>query len=515
VVVVFFGDGAIAQGSFHEAVNLAALWQLPVIFLCENNGYAEFSTTASQHPVPIAERSRAYGIPSLSADGNNVLDVAATVRGLVRGHEAIGPVLVEAVTRRVHGHYEGDQQRYRSSDERATTALADPIAFSTRLLEELGMTEARRRGEDEIEAELNDAIATARSSAAPNADALFEFVIADRPLHGDERSVDSGEVYRMMDALHDALDHELAMDPTVFLAGIDVGEGGNVFGITRGLYESYPDRVLDTPISETALMGLGVGGAMAGCKPVVELMYFDFIGVCFDQILNQAAKLHFMTGGHATMPLVVRTQFGAGRSSGAQHSQSLEALLAHIPGLTVIMPSNPADAYGLLRSAIRDPNPVLFIEHRLQYGKKGPRPQANHLVPIGVACRRRSGDDLTIVSWSRMVDDVVSAADLLAEQNISADVIDLRTIVPLDEDTVFDSVAHTGRILIVHEAIVSGGFGAEIAARIADRAFWHLDAPVRRLGPPAVPNPYAPSLEREWLPGVSDIVEAALQLVAI
>jgi len=255
----------------------------------------------------------------------------------------------------------------------------------------------------------------------------------------------------------------------VFVAGIDVGEGGNVFGLTRGLRERFGDRVRDTPISETAIVGLGVGAAMAGMRPVVELMYLDFLGVCFDQLLNQAAKLSFMTGGGAQMALTVRTQFGAGRSSGSQHSQSLEAVLAHIPGLTVVMPSTPADTYGLLRAAIEDPNPVVFIENRLLYGMKGPQPPADHLVPIGRAAVVRPGTDVTVVSVSRLVHECLAAAEAVAGDGISAEVIDLRTVAPLDMDSVLASVIRTGRLLVAHEAVVPFGIGAEIAAVVARR----------------------------------------------
>ena len=235
----------------------------------------------------------------------------------------------------------------------------------------------------------------------------------------------------------------------------------------------------DTPISETAVVGLGVGAAMAGMRPVVEVMYLDFLGVCFDQLLNQAAKLPFMTGGAAEMALTVRTQFGAGRSSGSQHSQSLEALLAHIPGLTVVMPSTPADTYGLLRAAIQDPNPVVFIENRLLYGMKGPQPPADHIVPIGMSAVVRPGTDVTVVSVSRMVHEALAAADELAGEGISVEVIDLRTVAPLDMAPILESVHKTGRLLIAHEAVVPFGIGAEIAATVAREAFWDLDAPDR------------------------------------
>jgi len=301
----------------------------------------------------------------------------------------------------------------------------------------------------------------------------------------------------------------------VFVAGIDVGAGGNVFGLTRGLRDQFGDRVRDTPISETAIVGLGVGAAMAGMRPVVELMYVDFLGVCFDQLLNQAAKLPFMTGGSAQMALTVRTQFGAGRSSGSQHSQSLEALLAHIPGLSVVMPATPADTYGLLRAAIQDPNPVVFIENRLLYGMKGPRPPGDFVLPIGTSAVVRPGDDVTVVSVSRMVHEAVAAAENLADDGISVEVVDLRTVAPLDMGPVLDSVRKTSRILIAHEAVVPFGIGAEIAATVAREAFWDLDAPIERVGAAATPPPYAPELERAWLPDRDDITRAVRRLAAV
>jgi 2-oxoisovalerate dehydrogenase E1 component len=321
-------------------------------------------------------------------------------------------------------------------------------------------------------------------------------------------------VFRTMDAVHDALEIELDSDERVFVAGIDVAEGGNVFGLTRGLKERFGDRVRDTPISESAVVGVGVGAAMAGMRPVVEVMYLDFLGVCFDQLLNQAAKLPFMTGGRARMGLTVRTQFGAGRSSGSQHSQSLEALLAHIPGLTVVMPSTPADTYGLLRAAIQDPNPVIFIENRLLYGMKGPRPPADHIVPIGSSAIVRPGTDITVVSVSRMVHEALAAAEAVAAEGISAEVIDLRTVAPLDMGPVLESVSRTSRLLIAHEAVVPFGIGAEIAARVADEGFWTLDAPIARLGAAATPPPYAPALEQAWLPDRDDIAAAIRRVVA-
>ncbi|MDN5913668.1 MAG: dehydrogenase E1 component subunit alpha/beta [Pseudonocardia sp.] len=510
VVVAFFGDGAVAQGMFHESVNLAAVWDLPVVFFCENNHYAEFSHATEQHRAPLSARAAGYGIGYEHVDGNDVSAVAGLMADVTeRLRNGAGPVLVEAETYRWHGHYEGDPERYRTPDEVAGWKDRDPLVVARTALTARGVPGSALDGIDaEIESEIANGISAARAASEPAPSTLRDFVTAPREIVPEPAEAD-GEIFRTMDAVRTALDHELAADPDVFVAGIDVAAGGGVFALTRGLAEAYPGRVRDTPISETAIVGTAVGSAMAGMRPVVELMYFDFIGVCLDQLLNQAAKLGFMTGGAARMPLVVRTQFGAGKSSGSQHSQSLEALLAHIPGLTVVMPSNPADTYGLLRAAIRDPNPVVFVENRLTYGRKGPRPPEDHLVPLGKAKVARPGSDVTIVSYSRMLTECLAAAETLADDGVDAEVIDLRTVVPWDRETVLASLAKTHRLIVAHEGVQDFGVGAEIAAMAADEGFWHLDAPVVRVAPPAMPAPYAPSLEREWLPDRETVAAAA------
>ncbi|HXY27393.1 MAG TPA: thiamine pyrophosphate-dependent enzyme, partial [Acidimicrobiales bacterium] len=344
VAVAFFGDGAVAQGAFHEALNLAALWKAPVIFFCENNGYSEFSPTSSQQAAPLEARAASYALPYRFVDGNDVVRTAAAMRAVVHAARVgRGPAVVEATTYRWHGHYEGDPERYRSAEEVRTWQARDPLALQRRRLQRSGIAAADVEAlESSVAAELDDALARARSLAGPSPATLFDFVVRERPAWAEPPPPSPhAEVFRTMDAVHDALESELAADERVFLAGIDVGAGGNVFGLTRGLQDRFGERVRDTPISETAVVGLAVGAAMAGMRPVVEVMYLDFLGVCLDQLLNQAAKLPFMTGGGAEMALTVRTQFGAGRSSGSQHSQSLEALLAHVPGLTVVMPSTP------------------------------------------------------------------------------------------------------------------------------------------------------------------------------
>jgi len=518
VNVAFFGDGAVAQGAFHEALNLAAVWELPIVFFCENNGYAEFSPASTQHAASLELRAAGYGIPFAAVDGNDVVATASLMEHVVDAvRDGRGPFIVEAATYRWHGHYEGDPERYRSADEVEEWRSRDPLLMHETVLRRAGV------GDDELKsleastaAVLDGAVEAARRLAAPAAATLADFVVRPRAARAEPaRPAGDAPVFRTMDAVRSALAAELAEDERVFLAGVDVGAGGNVFGLTRGLADEFPGRVRDTPISETAIIGLGVGAAMAGMHPVVELMYLDFIGVCFDQLLNQAAKLPFMTGGAAEMALTVRTQFGAGRSSGSQHSQSLEALLAHIPGLSVVMPSTPADTYGLLRAAIQDPNPVVFIENRQLYGMKGPQPPSDYVLPIGRAAVVRAGSAITVVSVSRMVHEALAAAAAVEAEGISVEVIDLRTVAPLDTESILASVHKTSRLLIAHEAVVPFGIGAEIAATVAREGFWDLDAPIERIGAAPTPSPYSPDLEQAWLPDRGDIADALRRLAAV
>lgn len=315
---------------------------------------------------------------------------------------------------------------------------------------------------------------------------------------------------RYMDAIRAALADELRDDERVVLLGIDVGAGGGIFAVTRGLYEEFgPRRVRDTPISEMAFVGAAVGAAATGLRPVVELMFMDFLGVCFDPLLNQASKLRYMTGGLLSFPLVVRTQTGAGRSSGAQHSQSLEAMVAHVPGLKVVLPGTVEDAYGLLRAAIRDDNPVVFVENRRLYSRKGVLPEAD-VLPIGRARTLRPGADVTVAAWSRMVEVALEAADRASAAGIDTEVIDLRSLVPMDVDALLESVSRTGRLVVAHEAAVDFGAGAEVAARVTELAWGDLRGPVLRVGAPPVPMPFSPPLEEACIPDAAAIERAIL-----
>jgi pyruvate/2-oxoglutarate/acetoin dehydrogenase E1 component len=334
----------------------------------------------------------------------------------------------------------------------------------------------------------------------------------------DDRKVDrdTGAVRQMQyrQALNEALHEEMERDPTVCLIGEDIGSYGGPFKITEGLYERFGEkRVRDAPISEAGFCGLAVGAAMTGLRPVVEVLYVDFVTLAMDQIVNQAAKARYMFGGKAQVPLVIRAQGGGGRGNAAQHSQSLESWFVHVPGLVVIQPSTPYDAKGLLKSAIRDDNPAIFLEHKLLYNTTGPVPDGEYLIPIGLADVKRAGDDLTIVATSRMVLFALNAAEELARQGIEAEIIDPRTLKPLDIETIVRSVQKTGRMIVVNEGHLTGGFTAEVAARVQREAFDWLDAPIIQVAAEDVPIPYSGLLELEVLPSKRDIVDAALQIV--
>lgn len=316
---------------------------------------------------------------------------------------------------------------------------------------------------------------------------------------------------RIVRALNQALADALESDPRVVLIGEDIGRAGGPFNVTRGLHERFPDRVFDTPISEAAITGAAVGAALSGLRPVVEIMFMDFIGLAMDALVNQAAKARFMFGGQANVPMVVRAPHGGGQSAGPQHSQCLEAWVAHVPGLVVVCPATSEDSYGLLRSAIDNPNPVVFVENRGLYGFKGSLPDNPVHVPIGKARIARAGRDVTVVCYGAMVHEAMKAAETLAGEGIDVEVVDLRTIQPWDKETVLASLAKTHRAVVAHEAVTPFGVGAEIAATLACAGFDELDGPIVRVGAAFSPVPFAPALEQRCLPGAGDVVRAVHQ----
>jgi len=316
------------------------------------------------------------------------------------------------------------------------------------------------------------------------------------------------------EALRAALREEMERDPTVFCIGEGIGERGGSYKVTEGLFAQFgPGRVIDTPLSEAGFVGLGAGAAIAGSRPVVEMLFIDFLLLAMDQVVNQAAKYRFMSGGQGRVPLVIRTQGGAGNSLAGQHSQSLEALFYHVPGLKVVMPSTPADAKGLLKSAIRDDDPVVFIEHKLLYMTEGEVPEGEHLVPLGLADVKRAGTDVTLVAWSHMVTKSLKAAEQLAEEGVSVEVIDLRTLVPMDVGAVLDSVGRTGRLVIAQEAVKRGGVASDVAAMVVERAYDHLRAPIVRVAGKNTVIPFNLTLERASVPQVEDIIAGVRTVV--
>jgi 2-oxoisovalerate dehydrogenase E1 component len=519
VTLVSFGDGATNQGAAHEGLVFAAARSLPVVFVCENNGWSEMTPISATTRVErLAERAAGYGMPGATIDGNDAEAVAAAVdEAISRARAGEGPTFLECRTTRLRGHYNADIEHYRPQADRDAAREADPIPTARRTLldHELAV-------EDELavlEAEAADAVAAARRSALaapfPDPATAREHVVAHHRSSRRSPGYDGGPrelSYGL--ALNLALELELEERPETIVFGEDVGVPGGVFGVSRNLQKQFgASRVFDTPIAEAAILGAAVGASMEGLRPVAEVMWSDFLLVALDQLVNQAANVRYLSSGRTSAPLVVRCQQGATPGSCAQHSQSLEALLAHIPGLRVGMPATAQDAYSMLRAAIADPDPVVIIESRALYGEKGIVDPNDVPEAIGGARVLREGGDVSIVSWGRMTHRVSEAAEELAARGIEADVLDLRWLDPLDMDAVTSSVRKTSRALVVHEANQTGGFGGEVVSRIVQQNFEDLDAPPVRLGSPDVRFPSAPVLQDALLPSAGAIVAAAVDLV--
>ncbi len=510
VTVASFGDGATNIGAFHEACNLAAVWQLPVIFLCQNNGYGEHTAFADHLRVEhVAQRAAAYGMPGVTVDGNDPVAVAAAVAdAAARARGGGGPTLVEAVTYRLFGHVFGDRMTYVDPAELEAAWRGEPVArFRSTLVERAVLSDADAAAiEARCAATAAARLAEVLELPEPDADEVLRDVVAPAAARVPTRPSQPPQEMSVRSAITLALDEALSTDPRVVLLGEDIADNG-VFGVTKGLAAKHgADRVRDTPISEQAIVGAAVGAALGGLRPVAEIMFMDFLGLCLDQLANHAAKLRYMSGGLTPVPMVLRTAVGGGLQVGAQHSQMLEAWLAHVPGLKVVVPSTPSDARGLLASCIADEDPCVFIEQVLLLSRKGPVDDTP--VPLGVAEVKRPGSDVTVVTYGRQVHDAVALAESLAPKGIEVEVLDLRSLVPLDEAAVLESVGRTRRAVVLHEAVVTGGFGAELAAGISEALFGRLEAPVLRVGALAAPLPYARGLERLALPGPDRLLEA-------
>lgn len=482
VVLCFFGDGAANHGNFHEGLNMAAIWRLPVVFLCENNQYAMSMPIRKAMAVPrVADRAAAYGIPGETVDGMDVLAVYRAVRTAVdRARRGEGPTLIEAITYRYKGHSKSDRQVYRTKEEVQAWMARDPIArFRAWLIAHGWLSEAEAAGiEAQARQVVEEALRIAEGDPEPRVDQLTEGVYAEDPhmpplwirqTFGPGTAVEPPPGTRELsyaEALREAMAQAMAADERVFLMGEDIGVYGGAFGVTQGLIERFgPDRVRDTPISENTIVGAGVGAALTGMRPIVEMQFMDFVTLAMEQTVLQAAKVRYMFGGKARVPLVLRLPGGSGTGAAAQHSESLEAWFVHVPGLKVVAPATPYDAKGLLLAALADENPVIFVEHKLLYRTRGPVPEEPYVVPLGRAAVRRPGRHVTVVAYSVMVLRALEAAERLAAEGIEAEVIDLRTLKPYDAETVIASARKTGRLLIVHEAPRLGGFGGGAGRR--------------------------------------------------
>jgi 2-oxoisovalerate dehydrogenase E1 component len=550
IVCCFAGDGAYANGVVLEALNWAAQNQwtnhyagdkpfgLPIIFFIQNNHYGmtHHSDDEVMGMPHLARRAAGFASNNMHAETVNGMDVLA-VRDAVRRAAEIcrsgdGPVLIEASTYRYYGHSLSDpRNEYRTREEEAAWKAVDAIERLKGQLLDAGVADDATVAAIEQRVRDRNARAAVRASKGtdPAPESALDFLYTEgtsdivpaaastphlyAPVPVSKPGPGGEILYR--DALREALAEAMTRDSRVIFYGEDVADYGGAFKLTKGLLEAFGrERVFNTPISEAAICGTAVGAAIVGLRPVVELMYMDFALMASDQIANQAAKWHFMSGAQVEVPLVIRASVGAGKGYGGQHSQSLESLFTHLPGIWVIYPSTAADAKGLLKAAIRTNNPVLFVESQGLYSTKGVVNGPDHVEPIGVARVVREGTDVTLVGWGpAMLDALATAERLAADDNLSAEVIDLRSLVPLDMETVLASVRKTGRCVVASQAILSGSFVNEIVARIQAEAFDYLDGPVGRIGAKSGISPQAEALEKAFLPNADDIYAAVKALV--
>ena len=518
VAVTSFGDGATNQGASHEAIVFAISRKLPVVFVCENNDWSEMTPITETVPNSALHiRAAGYGLPAVEVDGSQPRAVIAAAQSAVeRARAGDGPSFIEVRVPRILGHYNADLQHYRSEEDRQAHADRDPIkAFADALTDE-GVLQAGGFDEMllEVRGEVNAAAEQALAAPLPDPATAALHVVGDwRPYSVPALPVEGKEMAYGL-AANKALMLAMENDPDIIMFGEDIATAGGSFGVTRNLRKIYGERIFDTPISEAAILGAALGSSITGMKPVVEIMWSDFLMVALDQLVNQASNVRYISRGTLTAPMVVRMQQGITPGSCAQHSQSLEALIAHIPGIKVGLPSTPDDAFAMLRAAIADPDPVVIIECRALYLEKGIVDVEAAPQGVGGARLRRSGNDAVIVTWGRMTGTAIAAAEQLAAEGIDVSVLDLRWLAPLDEEALLSAVRNaSGRVVVLHEANVTGGFGGDIVARIAERAFDSLTSPVRRVGLPDVRVPSAPNLQQALFPSIEDVVQAVKTLM--
>lgn len=521
VAVAFFGDGATSHGAFHESLNFAGIQNAPVVFVCENNLYATATPfRMATRNTNIASKAASYGFPGVQVDGNDVVAVwQAAEEAVRRARAGGGPTLIEALTYRHMGHQEGDPVIgwCRTQEEWDAWVKRCPVVNFRRFLVESGnATEAEVTAiENEVDAELEEAADFALKSPQPDPNTVATETWAEPlnpPLNYDEPNTKPAEtvVQGWLDAVRDGIAEEMRRDPHIIYFGEGTGDRGGSFGHTKNLFKEFGGgRMIDTPICELGFTGASIGASATGCRAVADLMLTDFLWEAAGQIVLQASKIRYMSNGQVSAPMVIRSGGGAVKQAGPHHSGMYYPAWAHCPGLIVVVPSNPADAKALFKTALRANDPVIFIEHKSLMSVKGPVPVGEHYLPFGQAAVVREGTDLTIVSCGLWLRRSVEAAELLAKQGVSCEVIDLRTIVPLDVETIVTSVKKTGRLLVVDEAYAMCGIGGEIAATIMEHAFDELDAPVGRLHLPPVSQPFSPVLEDAVVVTPEKIVAAA------
>jgi pyruvate dehydrogenase E1 component beta subunit/2-oxoisovalerate dehydrogenase E1 component len=518
-----FGDGAVAEGEFHEALNLAALWNQPVLFVCENNLYAmgtRIERAMSVTDLPL--KARACGVPAETVDGMDVEAVESSARRLAEEvRRGGGPRFLECRTYRFRAHSMFDAELYRDKAEVDAWKTRDPLAAFGAVLRTRGMIddEEAARVEAAAESEVAAAVAFAEAGTWEAVEDLTRDVYTPRVIPTGDRPGTPAVAHRASrrvtyrDAIRSAIRDALSRDPRVFLMGEDVGRYGGAYAVSKGLLEEFgPERIRDTPLSESGFVGAGIGAALGGARPIVEVMTVNFCLLALDQIVNNAATIRHMSGGQFNIPLVIRMATGAGRQLAAQHAHSLEGWLAHIPGLRIVAPATIEDARGMLWTALEDPDPVLIFEHQTLYNMEGDLAGDAGPVDIDRASVRRTGSQVSVITYGATLHKALLAADGLALENISAEVIDLRTLRPLDMDTIAQSVRKTRRAVIVDEGWRSGSLSAEIAARIAEALFYDLDAPVVRVCTAEVPIPYPKHLEEAALPQ-PDTIAAAIRSI--
>ena len=509
VAVAFTGDGSTSEGDFHEAVNLAAVWKLPVLFVVENNQYGLSTPTSEQYACKdIADKAVGYGIEGRVVDGNDLLAVHdAVAEAAARARSGSGPTLLEFKTFRMRGHEEASGTAYVPKELIAEWAEKDPVGRFENVLIDRGVLTPARRAElrKELKAAIDDLADAALSVPDPASTPERELsdVYAPTLLVAEEPSraaVAAAPERRYVDAVHEALREALARDPRVILMGQDIAEYGGVFKCTAGLAAEFgKSRVRNTPIIESGAVGAAMGLALDGFLPMLEMQFGDFVTCGFNQIVNNLAKTHYRWG--ARVPVVLRLPVGGGMGAGPFHSQNMEAWFTQVAGLKVVAPATPFDAKGLLLAAFEDGNPVLFLEHKGLYrSARGPVPAGHYTVPLGKARVVREGSDATVVTYGVGVVWAAQAAEILAAEGFSIEVVDLRTLLPWDFETVAASVRKTSKALVLHEAPVTGGFGAELAATLAQLCFQDLDAPVERLGGLDTPVPFSKALEELFMP---------------